>query len=584
MPKLYSYIRWSSDRQNQGTTKMRQLAAARAYAEEHKLEMVEIIEPGVSAFRGKNRDGKLGDFIDAVKSTAIPSDSWLYCENLDRLSRDDVDEALRLFLEIIGLGLTIVTGMDKKVYNKASIRNNPTDLMISILMFIRGNEESETKSSRTIGNVTTLVKRHLDGLPVNIKSVGKHPFWIDDSGSQYEAVRPHSQYWNIAREAIDLFLEGQGMYSVKRHLDSKYPNGLNGREWDYQVLKRMRENRALIGERTIKVNGQPPFKLNNYYPWLCKDEAEFIKLQEMRKQNKYQSKKTDELDTIKLLSGLSLLRCKKCGGTMHSFMNHGLPRYICTNGSHLQKKCNGWSITAPLVDHCTMIALMIGYMDKNRRDGSDTTDIENSIQIKQAAVSVLDTRINNIVTTISLAPSVTELAIQLNSLNEERNALILEVQRLQERKELLSGKGSFEVNIVEFMELIHWNVFNDMKDAKRQKIRSIISSIVEYVIVDKTDACISIKIKCFGSDEVLIFAGAGIKPHWIFDVEFVNDALEDDNVTLHPTVTKDERFSMASERLHKIRELYKSLYDTATGMLTIAGYPELEGKLFWPNK
>lgn len=101
MPKLYSYIRWSSDRQNQGTTKMRQLAAARAYAEEHQLEMVEIIEPGVSAFRGKNRAGKLGDFIDAVKSTAIPSDSWLYCENLDRLSRDDVDEALDCFSKLL---------------------------------------------------------------------------------------------------------------------------------------------------------------------------------------------------------------------------------------------------------------------------------------------------------------------------------------------------------------------------------------------------------------------------------------------------------------------------------------------------
>lgn len=48
MPKLYSYIRWSSDRQDKGTTKDRQLSAARTYAEEKGLEMVEIIEPGVS--------------------------------------------------------------------------------------------------------------------------------------------------------------------------------------------------------------------------------------------------------------------------------------------------------------------------------------------------------------------------------------------------------------------------------------------------------------------------------------------------------------------------------------------------------
>ncbi|HGG8858503.1 recombinase family protein [Enterobacter roggenkampii] len=196
MPQLYSYIRWSSDRQEKGTTRNRQIEAAKAYAAEAGLEMVEIIEPGVSAFRGKNRAGKLGDFIDAVKSNAIPSDSWLYCENLDRLSRDQVDEALRLFLELIGLGLTIVTGMDRKVYNRESIRQNPTDLMISILMFIRGNEESETKSNRTIGNVVALVDRHKAGMPVNIKSVGRHPFWIDDSGSQYEAVKVNRHGFN----------------------------------------------------------------------------------------------------------------------------------------------------------------------------------------------------------------------------------------------------------------------------------------------------------------------------------------------------------------------------------------------------
>lgn len=341
MAKLYSYIRWSSGSQSQGSTRSRQLAAARAYAAENQLEMVEIIEPGVSAFRGKNRSGKLGDFIDAVKNHAIPSDSWLYCENLDRLSRDDIHNALGLFLEIIGLGLTIVTGMDKKVYNRESIKNNPTDLMISILMFIRGNEESETKSNRVAGNAIALITRHNEGGGANIKSIGKHPFWIDDTGSQYEPVKKHPQYWNIAREAIDMFLSGHGVYSVKRHLDQKYPNGLNGKEWDYQVLQRMRGNRALIGKRTLKVNGVTHV-LNNYFPQLCTDEAEFLKLRELKEQNKFISKKSGE--TISILSGLSILRCSHCGGTMHSFLNKNDLRYICTNGTHKQKDCVGLSL------------------------------------------------------------------------------------------------------------------------------------------------------------------------------------------------------------------------------------------------
>ncbi|MDE9578814.1 recombinase family protein [Citrobacter koseri] len=581
MPQLYSYIRWSSDRQEKGTTRNRQVAAAKAYADEAGLEMVEIIEPGVSAFRGKNRAGKLGDFIDAVKNNAIPSDSWLYCENLDRLSRDQVDEALRLFLELIGLGLTIVTGMDRKVYNRESIRQNPTDLMISILMFIRGNEESETKSNRTVGNVVALVERHKKGLSVNIKSVGRHPFWIDDSGSQYEAVKEHPVYWSIAREAIDMFLAGDGIYTVKRYLDQKYPNGLKGKEWDYQVLKKMRDNRALIGERTINVAGAT-YKLDNYYPWLCKDEAEFLTLAERKQQNNYKGKK-DKVEEIKLLSGLQVLRCSKCGGTMHSFMNHGSARYICTNGVHLQKNCSGWSISAQLVEHCTMISLLIAYMDKSHKDGIDTTVIEEDISRKETLISDLESRIANMAQAIAIAPDVSALAVQLNAFDMERKNTILEIDKLKERLYSLKGKGSFGVDVTEFLVLIQWAVFTNMEDTDRNKIRKIISSIIESVVVDKTDGCITIKIKYYHKDEWLVFGGVNRKPYWAFTVEYSTDdemGIEGKNSS---DFISNPLFQKAVEQLDSIEQSYLNLFETANTMLGVVGYSEIRGSSFWPN-
>ncbi|WP_320734915.1 recombinase family protein [Enterobacter kobei] len=581
MPQLYSYIRWSSDRQDKGTTKNRQVAAAKAYAEEAGLEMVEIIEPGVSAFRGKNRAGKLGDFIDAVKNNAIPADSWLYCENLDRLSRDQVDEALRLFLELIGLGLTIVTGMDRKVYNRESIRQNPTDLMISILMFIRGNEESETKSNRTIGNVVALVERQKAGLPVNIKSVGRHPFWIDDSGSQYEAVKEHPVYWSIAREALDMFLAGNGIYTVKRYLDDKYPNGLKGKEWDYQVLKKMRDNRALIGERTITAGGAT-YKLDNYYPWLCEDEAEFLTLAERKQQNNYKAKK-DKAEEIKLLSGLQVLRCSKCGGTMHSFMNHGSARYICTNGVHLQKKCSGWSISAQLVEHCTMISLLIGYMDKNRKDGINTTAIEEEISRKATLLSDLKSRISNMAKAIAIAPEVSELAVQLNLFDLERKQAVLELDKLKERLHSLKGKASLEVDITDFLMLIQWSVFTNMEDTDRNKIRKIISSIIESIVVDKTDGCITIKIKCHHKDECLVFGGVNRKPFWAFTIEYSTiDAIDIEGEGSSNFVS-NPLFQKAVEQLDSIKQSYLNLFETANTMLGVVGYSDIQGASFWPN-
>lgn len=89
--KLYSYVRWSSDRQSKGTSLERQTAKAKEFAHSHNLELVELLDAGLSAYRGKNTtQGALGGFIQAVESGAIPNDSYLFVENLDRLSRQDI--------------------------------------------------------------------------------------------------------------------------------------------------------------------------------------------------------------------------------------------------------------------------------------------------------------------------------------------------------------------------------------------------------------------------------------------------------------------------------------------------------------
>ena len=52
--KLYSYVRWSSDRQAKGTSLERQTNKAKEFATLHNLELVELLDAGLSAYRGKN--------------------------------------------------------------------------------------------------------------------------------------------------------------------------------------------------------------------------------------------------------------------------------------------------------------------------------------------------------------------------------------------------------------------------------------------------------------------------------------------------------------------------------------------------
>ncbi|HGH5996673.1 TPA: recombinase family protein [Morganella morganii] len=588
MPKLYSYVRWSTDKQAKGSTLERQLTSAKEFAREHKLELVEIIDPGVSAFRGKNSEkgcGKLGDFIDAARQGVIEADCWLYVENLDRLTRQEITTAQKLFIELLELGLTLVTGMDKRIYTLESVNKNPSELMMSIMLFSRANEESKTKQNRTIGNVKTLISRHKNGSPVNIKSCGKHPFWIDDTGPQYETVKCHPVYWEIAREAIELFLSGHGTYKVKRHLDEKYPLGLNGKEWDYQVIKRMRENRALIGERKINIQGKK-YILENYYPKLCKDENEFILLQELKKQNNHKSKKDPTKENIKLLSGLAILKCSRCGGPMSSFISKGKSRYICLNGRHLQKGCIGWSVAAPLIEHCVIIALLMGKIDTNHNEEKDTTRLVEVIDKYEIKISELSKSISNIVYALEKTNDINELTDRLNTLAGQREKLLKELSQLNERKSILDNQGSFEFNMTEFIKKIPWSVFVNVKHGNRNEIRSAINNIIEQVIIEKKDGCIAIKVKCYNSPLQFIFSGDKRKPLWKFNAELYPEK-EIDDIELGPNELKFMRSDLikeANRQLNIMLESYHVIFVKACQMLALVGYPEIDGTAFWPNR
>jgi DNA invertase Pin-like site-specific DNA recombinase len=148
-PLAYSYIRISSDPQLRGDSLRRQLEASNRYAAEHDLDLVEDMRDlGVSGFTGANigPEGALGRFLVAVRSNRVPRGSFILVENLDRLSREDPHRALGPFLEIINSGIGIVTLQDGKVYTAENLQ--VPDLIMSILIMGRANEESRTKSLR----------------------------------------------------------------------------------------------------------------------------------------------------------------------------------------------------------------------------------------------------------------------------------------------------------------------------------------------------------------------------------------------------------------------------------------------------
>lgn len=512
MARLYSYIRWSSAKQTAGTSLSRQTAKAREYAIQNGLDYVEILDAGVSGFRGKNTThGALADFIEAVKAGVIPSDSWLYVENLDRLTRQDIDQALELLLSLLRLGLTVVTGKDGRVYNSQSINANPMELMFSVMVLARANEESKTKQTRANETARTLVERFKQGHPTNIKVMGNDPFWFDNSMSKYEAVKPHPVHWAAAQKIVELFLKGWGSNKIASYLNSNLdvypaPKPTKRRlitKWNVPNLVTMRKNPALMGTRKLTIQGTE-HTLENYYPALCSPE-QFARIQDIRLSNR--SRQGEQRNMISLLSGIGVLRCGLCGGPMIFYNKEGSLRYVCSDGKMHRSTCKCWSVRGDLLENLTARALIYGYTHSLLSGNTQTEDLAPVIANKQTELETVKTQLSNVTTAITTTGPLPVLLEQIKALSQREQALLLELDNLKQRKALQGSESDLDEQIKNTLGLLTGELIKDTTHIDRIQIREVIRKCISRVTVTKSPD-LTLKFDfLFPDDSHLVYQG-----------------------------------------------------------------------------
>lgn len=273
----YSYIRFSSPQQMQGDSLRRQTEASENYAAEHGLFLdhdLNLKDLGISAYRGKNAtEGALAGFLQAIQTGQVPVRSILLVESLDRLSRDHISYALTQFLSIINAGVTVVTLMDRMVYSREKINENPGSLMMSIVIMMRAHEESASKSKR-IGEAWAK-KRKLAHESKTPK--GKHcPNWLklvtgEDGRKKYVVIPERAE---LLVRIFELAAGGLGKRSIAKILNNeKIQPWRDGTEWAESTLHFILKWTAARGEyqpcrldpeTRRRIPDGPP--IEDYYP------------------------------------------------------------------------------------------------------------------------------------------------------------------------------------------------------------------------------------------------------------------------------------------------------------------------------
>lgn len=306
MPQAYSYIRFSTEKQIKGDSLDRQDKLAIAYALKHNLTLDKrsYRDLGISAFKGKNAiEGELGTFLKAVDQGIVTSGSYLLIENIDRLSRDVVTEALVLFMSIINKGIILVTVDKGDIFSKETLNGDWTKLIIAIAEMARSNAESTRKSDMVkSGIATTRAER---------KPNRNCPSWlqVNEAGTGYIQVSHHVK---TVRKIFELSAEGNGVWLIFKYLEKhNIPQlGEASLGWVIPAVARLLHNQAVIGRLVSRANDTV---IEDYYPAII-DKNVFFAVQEKMtdRSSKGAGRKGDHI--ANLFSGLAI--CGECGGKM----------------------------------------------------------------------------------------------------------------------------------------------------------------------------------------------------------------------------------------------------------------------------
>jgi DNA invertase Pin-like site-specific DNA recombinase len=277
MSRAFSYIRFSSKKQQKGESFRRQSEFAIEVCKENGWvldDTLTLSDLGVSAFRGANaKVGALAEFLEAIRIGRVLRGSVLIIESIDRLSRSKVGEALQLFISILNAGVSIVTREPRRTYTQDSI-NDIAALLEPLIYMSRAHEESATKSFRLKDVWAKKKERAAQGIPMTKMA----PRWIELTDEGFRLIPDRAA---IVQEIFQLSADGLGIQRILNHLvahPEKYPPFGDSGKWRDSYVMQILSNRAAYGEFQPQMReegnkrvdcGQP---IKNYYPAVISEE------------------------------------------------------------------------------------------------------------------------------------------------------------------------------------------------------------------------------------------------------------------------------------------------------------------------
>jgi DNA invertase Pin-like site-specific DNA recombinase len=474
-PVAYSYLRFSSPQQATGDSIRRQVEATAAWCQRNKVQLDESIklrDEGVSAFKGAHRKNPdvhaLAGFLNAVKSGRVPAGSYLIVESLDRLTREELGEAVELVLSLVNKGVKLV-----QLKPAESVLQKPVDitaLVLAVVELSRGHSESKMKSERVGAAWARKQKEAAEKIVTR-----RLPCWIDYTDGKL-ALNPVKA--EVVRGLFALSRAGMGVFAIAKKLNAeKVPvigrTHFKGRpmEWCMTSIYSILTSRAAIGDYVPykcrgegrKPQGEP---VPGYFPGVV-DEATFYAVQKgLETRGKVRGKRGKHTN---LFAGL--LIDARNGGAMTYRHRSDKPSQIVPVDAGNGRAGLWASFPAKTFEDCVLSRLAEVKAADIESTGGAARKVEvaaGKLAETESLIRLWEAKMDN----PDIVDTVAAKLGQLNALKREQAAELAEAQR-EASSPISEAWGEFRT----LADLLG----EDPSDELRVKVRSAIRRAVESV-------------------------------------------------------------------------------------------------------
>lgn len=393
MPDAYSYARFSSKKQKDGSSLSRQNQGVADWLKRHPQFVYRrnFQDLGRSAYKGKHLEHDLGELLTAIKSKEIKKGDVILVEAIDRLGRLPELRMFSLINQIIEAGVTIVTLIDQTEYGP--------EIKPEQIWSLTGKIQQAHTYSKNLGSRISDSYKNRKQLAANgIIPKRRTPIWLNSDGTLKPSI---STAMKIAFEDA---LTGMGERRILRRLTETDPifktkNPTTVRKW--------LTNKAAIGY----------WHEHRIYPPIVSDDL-FYQVQK-RFEDSY---KPATAPTKHFLSGL--VKCGHCGSNMQVKANKHSPYTMtCVTRSKFGvSRCeNGRTFPVPVLQYiCNDTATSALQQALTKIELSDS---QKELIVIDGKINETSTKIQNLGKAIQICGLTPELQAQLTEQINERAKL-----------------------------------------------------------------------------------------------------------------------------------------------------------------